>query len=254
MLPMIGVPTTAGTGSDAQSYAVIADAKTHVKMACGDPGAAFRVALLDADLTRTQPRDVAAATGYDALSHVVESWVTTARTPLSQTFAREALGAGRAAASSACSREPDDAEARGAMLLGAHFAGLAVEQSMLGAAHACANPLTAQLRHHARHRRVADAAARRPLERARRSAMRMRELLGPGGAARGRWSGGVWPRASERRRAHLRVSRLRCADAGVARVARCPSSARDAAAQWTGGFNPAGHRRVGAARSIGARS
>ena len=51
MLPMIGVPTTAGTGSEAQSYALIADAETHMKMACGDPTAAFRVALLDPELT-----------------------------------------------------------------------------------------------------------------------------------------------------------------------------------------------------------
>ncbi len=51
LLPMIGVPTTAGTGSEAQSYAVIADADTHLKMACGDPTAAFRVALLDPSLT-----------------------------------------------------------------------------------------------------------------------------------------------------------------------------------------------------------
>jgi len=58
MLPMIGIPTTAGTGSDAQSYAVLSDAKTHVKMACGDPGAAFRIALLDPVLTCSQPAAV----------------------------------------------------------------------------------------------------------------------------------------------------------------------------------------------------
>ncbi len=143
MLPMIGVPTTAGTGSDAQSYAVLADARTKLKMACGDPGAAFRVALLDPDLTRTKPRSVTAATGYDALSHAVEAWVTRRRNPLSLMFAREAwrLLDGHL---ERVLQTPDDDEARGAMLLGAYIAGLAIEQSMLGAAHACANPLTAR--------------------------------------------------------------------------------------------------------------
>ena len=56
LLPMIAVPTTAGTGSETQSFALISDAETHVKMACGDKRAAFRVALLDPELTVTQPR------------------------------------------------------------------------------------------------------------------------------------------------------------------------------------------------------
>src|SRR5262245_20486688 len=77
MLPSIGVPTAAGTGSEAQSYALISDAETHVKMACGDPKACFRVAILDPTLTVSQPRPLAAIVGFDALSHAVESWVTT---------------------------------------------------------------------------------------------------------------------------------------------------------------------------------
>src|SRR5436190_2199472 len=55
MLPSIGVPTTAGTGSEAQSYALIADEKSHLKMACGDRKAAFATAILDPELTITQP-------------------------------------------------------------------------------------------------------------------------------------------------------------------------------------------------------
>jgi alcohol dehydrogenase len=90
MLPMIGVPTTAGTGSDAQSYAIISDADTHAKMACGDPKAAFRVAILDPMLTVTQPREVTAIAGFDAISHAVESYVTATRTPVSDLCAREA--------------------------------------------------------------------------------------------------------------------------------------------------------------------
>src|SRR6267378_6860830 len=83
MLPMIGLPTTAGTGSEAQSYAVISDARTHAKMACGDPKAAFRVSILDPTLTVTQPRMVTAIAGFDAISHAVESFVTLRRTEIS---------------------------------------------------------------------------------------------------------------------------------------------------------------------------
>lgn len=141
MLPMIGVPTTAGTGSEAQSYAVLSDAETHLKMACGAPGAAFRVAVLDPELTLTAPRFVTAAAGIDAVSHAVETWVTTRRTPLSDMFSREAW---RLLSSSFVRviASPDDLEARGAMQLGAFLAGSAIEHSMLGATHACANPLT----------------------------------------------------------------------------------------------------------------
>lgn len=142
LLPMIAVPTTAGTGSEAQSYALISDAATHVKMACGDPKAAFRVAILDPLLTRSQPFAVTAATGYDAVSHAVESLVTTKRTAVSQLFAREAWSLLSANFEKVLSH-PDDLEARGAMQLGAHLAGIAIENSMLGATHACANPLTA---------------------------------------------------------------------------------------------------------------
>ena len=72
MLPMIAVPTTAGTGSDAQSFALITDPETHQKMACGDKKALPKVALLDPDLTAaTQPPKVAAATGIDAVAHAV---------------------------------------------------------------------------------------------------------------------------------------------------------------------------------------
>jgi alcohol dehydrogenase len=143
MLPMIGIPTTTGTGSEAQSYALISDAETHVKMAWGHPDAAFRVALLDPCLAVSQPREVRAVTGYDAISHAVESWVTTRRTPISEVFSREAwrLLEAHFERVLACS---DDIEALGAMQWGAHLAGMAIENSMLGATHACANPLTAR--------------------------------------------------------------------------------------------------------------
>ena len=143
MLPSIGIPTTAGTGSEAQTYALISDVDTHAKMACGDPKAAFRIAILDPVLTVSQPRSVAAAAGFDAISHSVESFVTTKRSNISDLFARDAWRLLNANYQRVL-EEPGDLEARGAMLLGAHQAGIAIEQSMLGATHACANPLTSR--------------------------------------------------------------------------------------------------------------
>ena len=143
MLPMLAVPTTAGTGSEAQSYAVIADATTRMKMACGDPKAAYRIAVLDPELTLSQPRAVTAAAGFDAMAHAVETAVTTQRNPLSLLYSREAFRLLNDHIE-AVLRTPDAIEARGAMQLGAFYAGVAIEHSMLGAAHACANPLTAR--------------------------------------------------------------------------------------------------------------
>src|SRR3954469_9106521 len=141
LLPMIAVPTTAGTGSETQSYALIADAETHVKMACGDKRATFRAALLDPELTLTQPPRVTALTGIDAVAHALESYVASTRNPASMAFSREAwllLGGNFAHVID----DPKDLDARSGMQLGAAFAGLAIENSMLGAAHALANPLT----------------------------------------------------------------------------------------------------------------
>jgi alcohol dehydrogenase len=142
MLPMIAIPTTAGTGSEGQSYALISDADSHAKMACGDPKAAFRVALLDPVLTLSQPRSITATSGFDAIAHAVETYVTTKRNPLSELFSREAWRLLEPNYERVLS-QPDNLEARGAMQLGAYYAGVAIENSMLGATHACANPLTA---------------------------------------------------------------------------------------------------------------
>jgi alcohol dehydrogenase len=142
LLPMIAVPTTAGTGSEAQSYALIADAATHVKMACGDKRAAFRIAILDPELTLTQPPRVTALTGIDAIAHSLETFVTKRRNALSLALSREAWRH-LAPNIERVLNEPNDLVARGNMQLGACLAGLAIENSMLGAAHALANPLTA---------------------------------------------------------------------------------------------------------------
>jgi alcohol dehydrogenase len=142
MLPMIAVPTTAGPGSEAQSFATIVDLETRRKRTCGDAKLVFRTAILDPKLTATQPSALTASAGFDALSHALESLVCTRQTALSDCFSRSAWRLLHSEFERAL-EEPQDLEARGAMLLGAHFGGLAVENSMLGAAHACAYPLTA---------------------------------------------------------------------------------------------------------------
>lgn len=225
MLPMIGVPTTAGTGSEAQSYAIISDAKTHMKMACGDPKAAFRAVILDPRLTLTQPASVTAAAGYDAISHAVESFVSTKRNPRSQELSREAWRLLESNYSRVLAA-PHDVAARAAMQLGAFYAGTAIELSMLGATHACANPVTARygtthghaiailLPHVVRW----NASYAEPL---------YRELFGAPDELAGRLSllagSGDLPRT------------LR--DAGVSKD-DLPSLARAASEQWTGKFNP----------------
>ncbi len=142
MLPMIAVPTTAGTGSEAQSFALISDAQSHVKMACGDKKAACRIALLDPRLTLTQPPRVTALTGIDALAHALETLVTSKWSLMSRLFSREAFWL-LATHLGRVLNDPHDLQARGAMQRGACLAGLAIENSMLGAAHGLANPLTA---------------------------------------------------------------------------------------------------------------
>lgn len=143
MLPMIAVPTTAGTGSEMQSFALISDADTHVKMACGDKKASCRVAVLDPLLTLTQPKMVTVLTGIDAISHAVETMVTTKRNPVSGVFSQAAW---RLLSNnfSHVINSPTDLPPREAMQLGAAWSGVAIENSMLGAAHALSNPLTAR--------------------------------------------------------------------------------------------------------------
>jgi len=222
MLPSIGIPTTAGTGSEAQSYAIISDAETHVKMACGDPKAAFAIAILDPALTISTPRRVTAVAGFDALSHAVESYVTTKQSPVSDLFALDAWRLLEGHYEQVLST-PQDVTARGAMLIGAHEAGIAIEQSMLGATHACANPLTA--RYGTAHGLAI--------------AVMLPHVVRFNHQAVGGRYANLHPRLDARleelRRAGELPATLR--ELGVSRE-DFPSLARDAASQWTGTFNP----------------
>jgi len=142
MLPFIAIPTTAGTGSECQSYAVLCRDESHEKMACGDPRALAKVAILDPELTGSMPLRVARLTALDALSHALESAVCNKRTEKSQQFSFEAFRKIEPVIEDVLRGTATLAQ-RGEMLLGAAYAGRAIEASMLGAAHAAANPLTA---------------------------------------------------------------------------------------------------------------
>jgi len=139
--PILAIPTTAGTGSEVQSFALITNSDTGRKMACG--GEAPAAAILDPDLTRSQPPFVAACSGLDTLAHAVETAVTAARTKASVQYAHEAWRLVERNLETSL-RQPEDAAARVAMLRASAAAGIAIENSMLGAAHSMANPLTRQ--------------------------------------------------------------------------------------------------------------
>jgi alcohol dehydrogenase len=235
LLPMIGVPTTAGTGSEAQSYAVIAEAETHMKMACGDPTAAFRVALLDPSLTLSAPRSVTAIAGFDAVAHAVETAVTTKRTPLSDGFSHQAWRL-LSGAYERVLAQPNDFEVRSAMQVGAFLAGMAIEQSMLGAAHACANPLTA--RYDIAHG-VALAILLPHVVRWNADFASERYALLLAGSDIPSASGSAAEALASRLEALAKIGELttRLSDAGVDEAV-LPTLASLAAHQWTGSFNP----------------
>jgi alcohol dehydrogenase len=237
MLPLIAVPTTAGTGSECQSYALITDELTHRKMACGDAKAAARIAILDPSLTLSQPPRVAACTGIDTVAHAVETAVSRARTAFSFLYSREAF----TLASRALPRvmlAPEDLEARGAMMLAAAWAGTAIENSMLGAAHAAANPLTT--RYGIAHgeavgimlpwvvRFNAKDATAEPLY------VELAQAAGLQAAAK---AGGEAIASRIEELLQLAAIPGRLTERGLDPSA-IPSLAREAANEWTGGFNP----------------
>ena len=234
MLPMIAVPTTAGTGSETQSFALISDAKTHVKMACGDKKAAFRVAILDPKLTLSQPRQVTALTGIDAISHAIEAYVTTRRNDASRMFALEAWRH-LSTSFAAVMQDGEDLSARGAMQWGACLAGLAIEHSMLGAAHALANPLTAE--YGLVHGRAIGVMLPHVI---RFNALvcedDYRTLVSAAGESSGQDAGETLAGMVDEFRALAGIPES-LPEFGID-AARLPELARAAAKQWTGGFNP----------------
>jgi alcohol dehydrogenase class IV len=226
MLPSIGVPTTAGTGSEAQRFAIISQDESGTKMACGDVKARFRIAILDPELLRTAPPAVRATAAVDAASHAVESHVTRARTALSDLFSREAWRLIDGAVERYLG-DPGDASAGAAMLLGSYLGGAAIEHSMLGAAHACANPLTS--RRHVTHGLAVGIMLPHVVRYNAADLPERYDALGAGSAER------LIDRLGRIQRAAGLATRLR--DCGVLE-ADLDDLAHDASRQWTAGFNP----------------
>jgi alcohol dehydrogenase len=241
LLPLIAVPTTAGTGSETQSFALISQEGSHRKMACGDPKAMPAVALLDPELTRSMPPRVTALTALDTLAHAVETRVTRVGNALSALLARDAFRLAFPALPKVL-RDPEDLAARGDLLLASAFAGSAIEASMLGGAHALANPLTARFDvvHGQAVGTMLPHVVRWNAEHAP-SAAAYRELASCAGLAS---SSSV----SDREAAYFLAQRLdellpladlprTLQELGV-RNEHLDQLAADAAAQWTAGFNP----------------
>ena len=177
------------------------------------------------------PGRVTAMAGYDAIAHAVETWVTTRQTALSETFSLRAWDLLNGAFEQVMTH-PGDRDARASMLLGSHFAGIAIEQSMLGAAHACSNPLTARF----------DLAHGLAL-----SILLPHVVRWNGSAVSERYAAlleyGNGNEAPDRLAARLEHFALASGLGGALRDYGVPSGALEelaglAAAQWTGTFNP----------------
>jgi len=237
MLPFIAIPTTAGTGSEMQCAALIAHEATHQKMACLDPKCAARVALLDPVLTHSQPPRVTACTGIDAIAHAVETAVTSKRNPLSEKLSLDAFQLCVVAFPEVMAR-PDNLDARARMQLGAALAGAAIEHSMLGAAHAAANPLTAHfgivhghavgliLPHVVRFNAHDDSAGAIYAQLARGAGIATESSADAAGVA-----------TRLEKLLHLAGLSRTLEQCGVTRDS-IPMLAEEAARQWTAGFNP----------------
>ena len=242
MLPLIAVPTTAGTGSECQSFALIADETTHQKMACGDDKAYAKVALLDPLLTLSQPPRVTANTGIDTVTHAFESHVTSARTAISQLFSRESWKLANDSLETVL-KDPNDRAARGRMLLASAYGGAAIAQSMLGAVHSAANPLTAH--YNIVHGQAVGIMLPHVIRFNSRDSGVMREYLDLASSAglAGHNHGDGPPRMLDA--LLLRINGLLGAaeipdslsELGVKRET-LPQLADEAARQWTAGFNP----------------
>ncbi|MGC1305412.1 MAG: iron-containing alcohol dehydrogenase [Caulobacteraceae bacterium] len=141
-LPIIAIPTTAGTGSEATRFTVITDEASDEKMLCAGLAYLPFAALVDYELTLTKPRRLTADTGIDALTHAIEAYVSRRANPFSDGFALQAM---RALAPNLRRVWADgqDRAAREAMMFGATLAGVAFSNSSVALVHGMSRPIGA---------------------------------------------------------------------------------------------------------------
>ena len=141
-VPIIALPTTAGTAAEVTINYVITDEENEKKMVCVDPNDIPAIAIVDAELMYTLPRSLTAATGLDALTHAIEGLITKGAWEMSDMFEIKAIEMIARHLETAVN-EPQNAEARNGMAVAQYIAGMAFSNVGLGAVHGMAHPLGA---------------------------------------------------------------------------------------------------------------
>ncbi|CZF82987.1 Lactaldehyde reductase [Grimontia celer] len=141
-LPLVAIPTTAGTGSEVTRFTIITDAENDEKMLCVGPSFMPTAALVDAELTHTLPTRMTADTGIDALTHAIESYVSRKGNAFSDYHAREAMRLIAPNLRRAC-QDGSDIQARADMMLGATLAGIAFSNASVALVHGMSRPIGA---------------------------------------------------------------------------------------------------------------
>jgi alcohol dehydrogenase class IV len=141
-LPIVAIPTTAGTGSEVTRFTVITDTETDEKMLIAGLACCPIAAIIDYELTLTMPLRLTADTGLDSLTHAIEAYVSRRASPFTDGLARSAMGLIARHIRIACA-EPDNQPAREAMMLGATTAGMAFSNASVCLVHGMSRPIGA---------------------------------------------------------------------------------------------------------------
>ena len=139
-LPILAVPTTAGTGAETNAFGVVTDAVTKTKFYVGDHSTTPAAAVLDPELTVGLPPQATAATGFDALTHAIESYLSVMANPWSDGIALQVIAMVAGNLARACA-DGSDLEARSQLLLASHMAGIGMATTGLGLVHAIGHAL-----------------------------------------------------------------------------------------------------------------